>query len=62
MYIINHNISGYFDLPVYGLFARYVDGLEVDNYKVTPRSTNTRDFCNVEKEEDRISLKNVSWK
>ncbi|NLZ65857.1 MAG: hypothetical protein GX906_05665 [Clostridiales bacterium] len=62
MYIINHDISGYWDLPVYGLFARYVDGLEVENFKVTPRTTNTRERDNVEKEKDRISLKNVTLK
>lgn len=62
MYIINHDISGYWDLPVYGLFARYVDGLEVENFKVTPRTSNTRERDNVEKEKDRISLKNVTLK
>ena len=62
MYIINHDFSFYWDLPVYGLFARYVDGLTVDNFVVTPRTSNTRGMNNIEEEIDRISLKNVSWK
>jgi polygalacturonase len=31
------------DLPAYGLWARHVDGLKVKNFKVIPRSTNTRE-------------------
>lgn len=61
MYLFNHTLSGYWDLPVYGLFARYVDGLEVENFTVTPRSSNTREMNNVQDEKKRIDLKNVIW-
>lgn len=53
--------SGYWDLPVYGLFARYVDGLTVENFVVIPRSENKRDMNNVQEEKDRIDLINVAW-
>lgn len=53
--------SGYFDLPVYGLFARYVDGLNVENFVVIPRSQNKREMNNVQDETKRIDVKNVNW-
>ncbi|MDD4121211.1 MAG: glycosyl hydrolase family 28 protein [Clostridia bacterium] len=61
MSLISSDIYTYWDLPVYGLFARYVDGLEVQNFVVTPRSENIREMNNVEEEKDRIDIKNVSW-
>lgn len=51
MYIWNHTVSPYFDIPVYGLFARNVNGLTVSNFTVTPRSTNRRPFSNLDKSE-----------
>ncbi|MBO8424373.1 MAG: hypothetical protein IAB16_05095 [Firmicutes bacterium] len=46
-YFINHTLSGYYDLPVYGLYAEYTEGLTVSNFDVTPRSYNTRALSNV---------------
>ena len=46
-YFINHTLSGYYDLPVYGLYAEYTEGLTVRNFSVTPRSSNTRPLSNV---------------
>lgn len=46
-YFINHTLSGYYDLPVYGLYAAYAEGLTVRNFNVTPRSSNTRPLSNV---------------
>lgn len=60
-YIINHSISNYWDLPVYGLFARHVDGLSVVNFSVTPRSVSTLPMNNVSDNEERIDVKNVTW-
>ncbi|MCC8023678.1 MAG: hypothetical protein LIO46_07915 [Clostridiales bacterium] len=31
------------DLPAYGLYARHVDGLTLENVQVTPRGANTRE-------------------
>jgi len=40
-YIISHNISIYFDMPVYGLFGRYCKDITVENFQAVPR-TGTR--------------------
>lgn len=47
MYLINHTLSVYCDMPVYGLFARHVDGLTVTNFNVVSRSCNTRELTNI---------------
>lgn len=46
-YFISHETSKYYDLPVYGLFLRYVDGLSLKNFKVIPRSCSTLDKWNI---------------
>lgn len=43
-YFINHNFSGYWDLPCYGVFVRYAD-VDLDGYSCTPRQCNTREFA-----------------
>lgn len=40
-YLLSHETSKYYDLPVYGLYLRYVDGLSLKNFKVIPRSCST---------------------
>ncbi len=60
-YLLNHELSAYYDLPVYGLYARYVDGLSVEDFSVTPRSANTRPHDNVREEGSRNHLNNVTW-
>lgn len=46
-YIFTHETSKYYDLPVYGLFLRYTDGLQLTNFKVIPRSCTTLDKWNI---------------
>jgi polygalacturonase len=60
-YILNHTMSDYWDLPVYGLFARHVDGLTVENFLVNARASNTRPMNNIQNAEDRVDVKNVTW-
>lgn len=43
-----HELSVYYDLPVYGLFLRHVDGLKIANFKVIPRTCSTLDKWNIE--------------
>lgn len=43
-YFINHDFSGYWDLPCYGIFIRYAD-VDYSGYSCTPRQSNTRDFA-----------------
>ncbi len=59
-YIISHKLSFYWDLPVYGLFARHVDGLNVKGLEVIPRSSNTRPADNITDPEDRIDIQNCT--
>lgn len=60
-YLLSHSLSDYWDLPVYGLFARHVDGLTVHNFVVNARTTNTRPMNNIQDEGSRINVKNVVW-
>lgn len=60
MYILNHTVSPYFDIPVYGLFARNVDGLTVKNFTVTPRSTNQRPFTNFD-DKEKYNIDNLQY-
>ena len=39
--LFGHEGSKYYDLPVYGLYPRYVDGLSLKNFKVIPGSCST---------------------
>lgn len=48
-YFINHTLSAYYDLPVYGLYAAYTENLTVTDFVVTPRSTETRPHDNVQR-------------
>ena len=45
-YILSHELSNYWDLPVYGLFVRYADNVSVTDFNVKPRSANTRPMTN----------------
>lgn len=47
-YRVSHEMSIYYDLPVYGLFLRHVDGLKIANFKVIPRTCSTLDKWNIE--------------
>ncbi|MGN1418775.1 MAG: glycoside hydrolase family 28 protein, partial [Acutalibacteraceae bacterium] len=42
-YFISHEMSGYWDLPCYGIFIRYAD-TDYSGYRCVPRSCNTREF------------------
>ncbi len=58
-YILNHEMSVYDDIPVYGLFARHVDGLKVYNLNVTARSCNELQRDNITQAKDRYDVLNV---
>lgn len=46
-YFINHTVSAYYDLPVYGLYAAFTENLSVENFVVRPRSVETRPHDNL---------------
>ena len=56
----NHNRSLYYDLPVYGLFARHVNGLKIYNLNVNARSCNNLPRDNVTQAKDRYDVLDVS--
>ena len=58
-YMISHEMSEYKDLPVYGLFARHVNGIKVYNLNVTPRSSNTLLRDNITQVKDRFDVLEV---
>lgn len=43
VYILNHNLSKYWDLPCYGLLVKHAENIKYDDYNVVPRSCNQRD-------------------
>ena len=47
IYIINHELSGYWDLPCYGLFIRYAD-IDYSDFSCEAHSCNTREFVSAE--------------
>lgn len=44
IYLINHELSFYWDLPVYGLYVNHAEGVGVENFNVIPRPDETRPF------------------
>lgn len=48
IYLASHELSGYWDLPYYGLFVRDYENMIAQNINVMPRSVNTRPFGNLE--------------
>ena len=58
-YMISHELSDYYDMPTYGLFARHVDGIEVYNLNITPRSCSTLPRDNITQAKDRYDVLNV---
>lgn len=46
IYLICHELSFYWDLPVYGLYVNDAENVEVYNYSVTPRSDEKRPASN----------------
>lgn len=60
MYIINHTLSLYMDIPYYALFARHVDGLHLKNFNVTARSCNSREFTNIGVKNKKYDIINSS--
>ncbi len=56
----SHEASDYFDMPVYGLFARHVSNLKVYNLNINPRSCNTLPRDNITQAKDRCDVLDVS--
>lgn len=54
---LTNELSPYYDLPVYGIFARYVDGLTVENYKVQKRESSQLPFSNFDN--PKAEIKNL---
>ena len=59
-YILSHEKSVYKDMPVYGLFARHINGLKIYNLNVNARSCNTLSRDNVTQAKDRYDVLDVS--
>ncbi len=53
-YIFTNEFSPYYDLPVYGIFARYVDGLTIENYNVQQRDSTDLPFSNFDNSKAEI--------
>lgn len=58
-YFISHELSAYYDMPVYGLYAYHVNGLTLENFNVKERSVNTRPFTNIGSFDERDSITNA---
>lgn len=43
IYILNHELSKYWDLPCYGLVVKHAENVQYDDYNVTPRTCNERE-------------------
>ena len=43
IYILNHELSKYWDLPCYGLVVKHTENIQYDDYNVTPRTCNERE-------------------
>lgn len=46
-YFKNHKYSGYWDLPCYGIFVRYMRNTDYSGYNCTPRHCNKLPFLYV---------------
>lgn len=55
----SHELSPYWELPVYGLFVRHINGLRVKDFRCKPRSCNNRKSDNITDEKDRIFAENI---
>lgn len=47
IYTTSHELSPYWELPVYGLFVRNAEGITVESFTCTPRSVNKRPADNL---------------
>ncbi len=47
IYTISHELSPYWELPVYGLFVRDAENVTVKNFECKPRSCNKRELSNL---------------
>ncbi len=47
IYTVSHELSPYWELPVYGLFVRHAEGVMVKDFECKPRSCNKRPFTNI---------------
>ena len=55
-YLISHELSVYKDLPVYGVFARHVSGITLNNVNIESRSCSTLKRDNIKEAADRYDL------
>lgn len=58
-YVISHENSIYYDLPVYGLFVRHAKSIKVINFKVQQRQGSTLAKDNITNENDRYDTEKV---
>lgn len=59
-YFISHELSPYYDMPVYGLYLYAVENVKAENFNVKPRSCNTRPFTNAGSYDSRDRIINSS--
>lgn len=59
-YFISHELSPYYDMPVYGLYLYTVENVKAENFNVKPRSCNTRPFTNAGSYDSRDRIVNSS--
>ncbi|MFI3140861.1 MAG: glycosyl hydrolase family 28 protein [Clostridia bacterium] len=57
----NYEDSLMYDIPVYGLYCRYVDGITVENFYVMPREDNELALDNIQSVFDRYFVSDVTW-
>ncbi len=57
----NYEDALMYDIPVYGLYCRFVDGITVENFYVMPREDNELPLDNIQNVFDRYFVSNVSW-
>lgn len=58
VYLISHELSSYYDMPVYGLYFYNVDNVRATAFNVMPRSVNTRPFTNAGTYDSRDGIVN----
>lgn len=59
-YLISHELSAYYDMPVYGLYLYNAENVRATSFNVIARSVNTRPFTNAGLYDERDGIVNSS--
>ncbi len=57
----NYEDALMYDIPVYGLYCRFVEGITVENFYVMPREDNELPLDNIQNVFDRYFVSDVTW-